>query len=55
MGTSFPFKMNGDPFRSRINKTLKLYTSLFVNACFKRIYGAIYPRVPGLEVEANRI
>jgi hypothetical protein len=47
--------MNGDPFKSRINKTPKLYTSLFVDACFKRISGAIYPLVPGVEVEANRI
>jgi hypothetical protein len=48
--------MNGDPFRSLINKTPKLYTSLFVDACFfSRICGAIYPNVLGVEVEANCI
>jgi hypothetical protein len=47
--------MNGDPFKSLINETPKLYTSLFVDVCFKRIYGAIYPFVPGVEVEANCI
>jgi hypothetical protein len=55
MKTSFPFKMNGDPSRSLIKKTPKLYTSLFVDACFKRIFGAIYPLVLGVEVEAKCI
>jgi hypothetical protein len=55
MWTFFPFNLNGDPFTSWINKTPKLYTTLFVDACFEWIYGAIYLHVPGVEVEANHI
>jgi len=47
--------MNGDRFTSLINKIPKLYTSLFVDACFEKISGAIYPLVLGVEVEVNYI
>jgi hypothetical protein len=48
--------MNYDPFTGSINNTLKLYTSLFGDTCFEgRIFGAIYPIVPNVEVEANVI
>jgi hypothetical protein len=55
MWISFPSKMNGDPFTSWINNTPKLYTLLYVDVHFERIYSAIYPFVHGVEVEANGI
>jgi hypothetical protein len=33
----------------------KLYTSLYVDVRFERIFDAIYPLVLGVEVEANKI
>lgn len=56
MSISFPCKMNDDPFTSSINNTPKLYTLLIGDTCFEvRIFGAIYPIVPSVEVEANVI
>ncbi len=56
MWISFPFVMNGDPFTSWINMQYsKLYTSLYVDVRFERIFDAIYPLVLGVEVEANKI
>jgi hypothetical protein len=52
-------KVNFDPFTSSINNTPKLYTSHFGDTCLcfdsGRISGAIYPNVPGVEVEASAI
>jgi hypothetical protein len=56
MSISPPCKMNDDPFTSSINNTPKLHTSLFGDTCFEvRIFGAMYPIVFGVKVEANVI
>jgi len=55
MWISFPFIMNGNPFTSWINNTPKLYTSIYVDVCFEKKIGAIYPFVPGVKVEVNEI
>jgi hypothetical protein len=48
--------MNSDPCTSSINNFQKLYTLFFGDTCFEvRISGAMYPIVPGVEVEANVI